>query len=91
MEYLPKGDPDVQKADAGNCPTYPSRSNYDLQRVHARLARGVQKKIVVAPVAQAERALRDPRQEGKDKANLQAEDDIKNDTQLCRHGRNGKW
>jgi hypothetical protein len=29
--------------------------------------------------------LRDPRQEGKDKANLQAEDDIKNDTQLRRH------
>jgi hypothetical protein len=29
--------------------------------------------------------LRDPRQEGKHEANLQAEDNIENDTELCRH------
>ena len=86
MEYFPKGDPDVQKSDAGNRSPDPSRSNDRLQRVHAGLARSVQEKIVVAPVAQAKRALRDPRQEGEHQANLQAEDNIKNDAQLCRHG-----
>lgn len=85
MKYLPKGDPDIQETDAGNCSAYPTRSNDRLQHLHVRLARGVQEKIVAAPVAQAKRAMRYPGQERKHKANLQAQDYIENDTQLCRH------
>ena len=83
MEYLPKRYPNIQQTHAGNCPAHPSRSDGDLQRVHAGLARRVQEKIVVAPVAQAKRTLRYPRQERKHEANLQAENNIENDAQLC--------
>lgn len=47
--------------------------------MHAGFARGVKEKIVVAPVAQPKRALRNPRQERKHNADFQAEDNIEND------------
>ena len=80
MEYFPKGDPDIQEPDAGNRSAHPARGNYGLQCMHAGFARGVQEKVVVAPVAQSKRALRNPRQERQHNANLQAEDNIENDT-----------
>ena len=48
--------------------------------MHAGLARGVQEKIVVAPVAQSERALRNPGQEREHNADFQAENNIENYT-----------
>ena len=54
--------------------------------MHTGFARGVQKKIVIAPVAQPQRALRNPGQERKHNADFQAENDIEDDAQLCRHG-----
>ena len=80
MKYFPEGDPDVQETNASHCSTYPSGGNDSLQCVNAGFARGVQQKIVVAPVAQPESALRNPRQEREHNADLQAEDDIENDT-----------
>ena len=78
MKYFPEGNSDIQQADSGNCSAHPPRSDYRLNRVHAGLARGVQKKIIVAPIAQPQRALRNPRQQRKHNANFKAEDDIKN-------------
>ena len=80
MKYFPEGNPDIQETNAGNSATHPSGSNYSLQRIHAGFARGVNQKIVVAPVAQPESALRNPRQECENYADFQAEDDIENDT-----------
>ena len=81
MEYFPEGDPDVQETNASNCPTHPSGRHYSLQCVHAGFARGVHQKIVIAPIAHnPESALRNPRQEREHNADLQAEDDIENDT-----------
>lgn len=48
--------------------------------MHAGFARGVKEKVVVAPVAQAECALRNPRQEREHNADFQAKDNIENDT-----------
>ena len=80
MKYFPEGDPDVQETNAGHSATHPSGSNYSLQRIPFGFARGVHQKIVVAPVAQPESALRNPRQEGEHNADFQAEDDIEDDT-----------
>src|ERR1044072_920169 len=93
MKDLPKGDPDVQQTDAGNSATHPAGSNYSLQRLHAGYPDGVQEKIILAPIAHAERALRNPRQERQKDADLQAENDIENDAELRRHIEpvNSKW
>ena len=81
MEYFPESNPDVQETNASHCPTNPSGGNNGLQGIHAGFARGVQQKIVIAPVAHnPESALRNPRQEREHNADLQAEDDIENDT-----------
>lgn len=77
MENLPEGDSQVQQPNARDRAAHPSGSDDGLQCVGARLPRCVQKKIIVAPVAEAERALRNPRQERKHNANLEAENDIK--------------
>ena len=81
MKYFPEGDADVQETNAGHCATHPSGGNHSLQGIHAGFARGVQQKIVIAPVAHnPESALRNPGQEREHNADLQAEDDIENDT-----------
>ena len=80
MEYLPEGDPDIQEADASDRATYPSGSNDSLQRMHACFARRVQEKIVVAPVTQTKRTLRNPRQQHEHDADFQAENNIEDDT-----------
>jgi len=80
MKYFPEGYPDVQKTNPSHCATHPAGGNHSLQRINARFARGVQQKIVVAPVAQPERTLRNPRQESEHNADFQAKDNIKNDT-----------
>lgn len=85
MEDLPKRNPEIQQAEAGDGPAHPAGRHHDLQRRHPGFARRIKKKIVVAPVAEAERALRNPRQEGQEDANFQAEKDIKNDAELCGH------
>ena len=81
MEYFPESNPDVQETNASHCPTYPTGRHNSLQRIHAGFARGVQQKIVIAPVAHnPESTLRNPRQEREHNADLKAEDDIENDT-----------
>ena len=79
MEYFPEGDPDIQEADASDRATYPSGSNDSLQRMHACLARRIQQKIVVAPVANSPHALWPPGQHGEKDADFQAQDDVEYD------------
>ena len=79
MKYFPEGDPDVQKTNPSHGATHPAGGNDSLQRMNAGFARGVQQKIVIAPVAQSERTLRNPRQECEHNADFQAEDNIEND------------
>lgn len=80
MENLPKGNPYIQQADACYRSAHPAGSNNGLQPIQASLARRVQKKIVIAPIAQAQRALRNPRQEREHNTYFKAEDNIENDT-----------
>lgn len=51
----------------------------------AGLARGVQKEIVVAPVAETEGALRNPGQQRQHNADFKAQNNIEDDTQFRRH------
>lgn len=86
VEDLPKRNPEVQQAETGDGAAHPARRNHGLQRRHPGLARRIKKKVVVSPVAEAERTLRNPRQKGQEDANFQTEEDIENDTELCGHG-----
>ena len=79
MEDFPKGNPDVQQTDAGDRAAHPTRSNHGLNDLHAGFSRRVEQKIIVAPVAQAQRSLRNPRQQRKHNANFEAKDDVKDD------------
>jgi len=78
MKYFPESNSDIQQAYSGNRSAHPPGSDYSLYRLHAGLPRGVQKKIIVTPIAQPQRALRNPRQQRKHNANFKAEDDVKN-------------
>ena len=79
VENFPKRDPDIQQTEAGDCAAHPSRRNHGLQQ-RAGLARRVQQKIIVAPVAETQRALRRPGQQRQHDANFKAKDNIKDDT-----------
>ncbi len=63
MEDFPKGDRDIQKSDARYRSANPTRGNHSLESIESGFARGIQKKIIVSPFAEAERALRDPWQQ----------------------------
>ena len=78
MENLPEGNSQIQQTNSRYGAAHPSGRDDGLQRIGARLPRRIQKKIIVTPVAEAERALRNPRQERKHNADLEAENDIKN-------------
>jgi hypothetical protein len=79
MKDFPKGNPDVQQADAGDRAAHPPGSNHGLYDLQAGLSRRIHKKIIIPPVAQAQRALRNPRQQRKHNANFKAKDDVKDD------------
>ena len=80
MKYFPEGDPYVQQTNASHCATHPAGGNDTLQSVNAGFARCIEQKIIVAPIAQPERTLRNPRQECEHNADFQAENDIEDDT-----------
>jgi len=61
MEDFPKGNPDVQQADAGDGAAHPTRSDHGLYYLQAGFSRRIHQKIIITPVAQTQRALRNPR------------------------------
>jgi len=61
MEDFPKGNPDVQQPDAGDRAAHPTGSNHCLYDLHAGFSRRIKQKIIITPVAQAQRALGNPR------------------------------
>ena len=61
MEDFPKGNPDVQQADAGDRAAHPTGSNHGLYDLDAGFPRRIQQKIIITPVAEAQRALGDRR------------------------------
>ncbi len=80
MEDFPKSHSQVQHAQAGHRAAHPPRSHYGLQRVHSRLARRVHQKIIIAPVAEAQCALRNPWQQREYYANFEAQNDVEDNT-----------
>ena len=77
IENLPKCHAEIQQSEAGHGAAHPARSDYGLQAIESGLARGVEEKIVVAPIAEAEKVLRNPGQQREHNANFQAKDDVK--------------
>lgn len=82
MEDFPKRHSQIQDAQTGNCATDPTRSDHTLQTIETGLTRGVQKEIVVSPITQAEKSLRNPGQQREHNANLQAQDNVEDNAEL---------
>lgn len=79
MKYFPKRNANIQDTDTCYRSPDPTGSDDSLQAIDARLARRVQEKVVVTPVAQAKCALRNPGQKREHNANLEAKNNVEND------------
>lgn len=82
VEDFPKRHSQIQDAQTADCAPNPTRSNHTLQSVEPGLSRGVQKEIVVSPITQTEKSLRNPGQQREYNANLQAKDNVEDDAEL---------
>lgn len=89
MRYFPEGNHQIENADAAHSAAHPARGYDRAQSLQAGLLRGVEQEIVIAPIAQTERRQErqnmNPRQEGQHDADFQAQDNVENDRQSCRH------
>ena len=59
-----------------------------MQTVRAGLARGVEQEVIITPIAQPEKPLRNPGHERKHQPDLDTEDDVENNAEL--RGHNGR-
>ncbi len=78
VENLPERDAEVQKADAAHRAAHPTGSDHSLQTLNTRLARSIQQKIVVAPIADSPHSVRPPGRNREKDADFEAEDDVEN-------------
>src|SRR5689334_18806941 len=78
VEDLPECDAEIQQPDTTYRATHPTGSDYCLQTLNACRARSIQQKVVVAPIADSPHSVRPPRRHGEKNANLEAQDDVKN-------------
>jgi len=78
IEDLPERDAEIQQSDTAHRAAHPTGSDHCLQSLDTRFVGRIQQKIVVAPIADAPHAVRPPRSDGKKDANLEAQDDVKN-------------
>src|ERR1051325_2034470 len=85
VENLPERDSEIQKSDATHSASHPTRRNHRLQTLYARLARSIQQKIIIAPIADAPHPMRPPRQHSQEQPDLEAKDDVKNNAKSCLH------
>ena len=85
MENLPESNTEVQEADAGNSATHPAGSNHSLQTLHSSLARSVEQKVIVTPVAQPPHSLWPPWQHGQEETYFQAQDNVEDNAKFSRH------
>lgn len=89
MRYLPAGYHQIQNPYAAHSAAHPSRCDDRAQALQAGLLRSVEQEIVVAPIAQSQRRQErhdmNPRQKGQHDADLNAQDNIEDDSQSGRH------
>src|SRR6185369_16399023 len=78
VEDLPERDAEIQKPDTTHRTAHPAGSNDCLQTLNTSLVRSIQQKVIVAPIANSPHAVRPPWRHGEKDANLEAQDDIKN-------------
>jgi hypothetical protein len=94
MGYLPEGYDQIQNAYAADSAAHPARRYHWTQALQAHLLRSVEQEKVVAPIAQPKRRQKrqdvNPRQEGQHEADFQAQDNVEDDSQSCRHIGNSK-
>lgn len=81
MEHLPERNAKIQDTETSHGTANPSRSNDCLQAL-SRFPRCIKQKVVVSPVAQSERALRNPGEQGQHYANFKTEDYVENYAEL---------
>ena len=86
IEDLPESHTQIQQSESSDSAAHPARRHKVLQSVETGLTRGVEKKVVIPPIAQSKKALRNPRQERQDNANFQAKNNVKDDAEFRGHG-----
>src|SRR5215213_4520257 len=79
VEDLPKRDAEIQKSDTTHRAAHPAGSDHCLQTLNACLACSIQQKVVTAPIADSPHSVRPPWRHREKDADLEAEDDVKND------------
>ena len=78
VENLPERNTEIQEPDATHRAAHPAGGDHRLQTLNTRLARSIQEKVVVAPIADPPHAMRPPRRHSEKDADLETEDDVKN-------------
>ena len=79
IKDFPKRHAEVEKTKTGHCTSDPSGSDYTLQSVESSFPGRVKEKVVVAPIAQPEKTLRNPGEQSEQDADFQAENDVEDD------------
>src|SRR4026209_164833 len=77
VEDLPERDAEIQKSDTTHRAAHPTGSDHCLQTLNACRAGSIQHKVIIAPIADSPHSMRPPRRHGEKNANLEAEDDVK--------------
>src|SRR6476660_2268151 len=78
VEDLPKRNAEIQQSDAAHSAAHPTGSDHCLQTLNACRAGRIQQKVIIAPIADSPHSMRPPRRHGEKNANLEAQDDVKN-------------
>ena len=79
VEDLPKSHAEIEQAETGHGAANPAGGDHALQSIKSGFARRVEQKIIIAPVAQTEKTLWNPRQQREHNADFQAKNNVKND------------
>src|ERR1043165_4718962 len=78
VEDLPERDAEIQESDTTHRAAHPPGSDHCLQTLNTCFVGSIQQKVVVAPIADSPHSVWPPRRHGKENANLEAQDDVKN-------------
>src|ERR1051326_9060377 len=77
VEDLPERDAKIQQSDTAHRAAHPTGSDHCLQTLNTSFVGSIQQEIVVAPIADAPHSVRPPRRHREKNANLEAQDDVK--------------
>lgn len=63
IKYFPEGHAEIQQAQTGHGTANPAGCNHALQSIKTSLTGSIKEKVIISPIAQTEKPLRNPWQE----------------------------